>query len=135
MDDGDNTHDHVLTSLGKTSLNSQGMVAANHKSDFGGLVAESHPGGEMDKDPLKSSSENSDLDSVGQDVAKSMMTVLLPQVLPLLKEASRKKSEAKQGVSDPGHLLGAMEFEEKNAGSFVNASSAGIGKHHLSLLD
>ncbi|XP_056164466.1 uncharacterized protein LOC115670869 isoform X4 [Syzygium oleosum] len=131
VDDGDNTHDHVSTSLGKTSLNSQGVVAANHKSDFGGLVAESHPGGEMEKDPLKSSSENSDLDSVGQDVAKSMMTVLLPQALPLLREASRKKSEAKQGVSDPGHLLGAMEFEEKNAGSFVNASSTDLANYEI----
>lgn len=126
----------MSTSLNKTSLNSQGAVAANCKSDFGGLAAESHPGGEMDKGPLNCSSENSDLDSVGQDVAKSMMTVLLPQALPLLKEASRKKNGAKQGVSDPGgHLSGAVEFKEKNAGSFVNMLPTGTGKHHLSLLD
>ncbi|KAF8021381.1 hypothetical protein BT93_G1731 [Corymbia citriodora subsp. variegata] len=129
QDNGDKSHDHLSTILGKTSPNSQGVVAAKHESDFGGLVAESHPGGEIDKDPLNCSSENSDFDSVGQDVAKSMMTVLLPQALPLLKEASRKKSEAKQGVSDPGHLLGAVEFKEKNAGSFVSASSTDLANY------
>ncbi|KAL3731599.1 hypothetical protein ACJRO7_028478 [Eucalyptus globulus] len=128
VDNGDKSHDCELASLGKTALNSEGVVAANHKSDFGELASESHSRGEMDKDPLNFSSENSDLDSVGQDVAKSMMTVLLPQALPLLK-FSRKKSKAKQGVSDPGHLLGAVEFEDKNAGSFVNASFTDLANY------
>ncbi|XP_048134764.1 uncharacterized protein LOC115752852 isoform X2 [Rhodamnia argentea] len=133
QDNGDKSHDHALTSLSKTSFNSQGVVAANHKSDFEGLVAESHPGGEMDKDPLTCSSEKSDLDSVGQDVAKSMMTVLLPQALPLLKEASRKKSEAKQGVSDRGHLSGVVEFEEKNA-DLANYGNARVEKEENMLV-
>ncbi|OMO72056.1 hypothetical protein COLO4_27850 [Corchorus olitorius] len=38
-------------------------------------------------------SEKSDFDSVGQEMAKLMMTVLLPQAIPLLKESSKKKRE------------------------------------------
>ncbi|ERN17864.1 uncharacterized protein LOC18446213 isoform X2 [Amborella trichopoda] len=37
------------------------------------------------------SSEKSDFDSAGQELEKSMMMVLLPQVLPLLQKYSRKK--------------------------------------------
>ena len=39
------------------------------------------------------SSGKGDLDSVGQDIAKSMMTVLLPRALPLLNTFSRKKKK------------------------------------------
>ncbi|OMO93525.1 hypothetical protein CCACVL1_06455 [Corchorus capsularis] len=38
-------------------------------------------------------SEKSDFESVGQEMAKLMMTVLLPQAIPLLKESSKKKRE------------------------------------------
>lgn len=37
------------------------------------------------------SSEMSDFDSVGQEITTSMMTVLLPRALPLLKKDTRKK--------------------------------------------
>lgn len=36
-------------------------------------------------------SEKSDTDSVGQEITTSMMTVLLPRALPLLKKDTRKK--------------------------------------------
>ncbi|XP_011078644.1 uncharacterized protein LOC105162332 [Sesamum indicum] len=40
------------------------------------------------------SSEKSDTDSVGQEIAKSMMTVLLPRAVPLLKTFTRKKKKS-----------------------------------------
>lgn len=46
---------------------------------------------EMGTSNSNGSSEKGDLDSVGQEIAKSMMTVLLPRALPLLKTFSRKK--------------------------------------------
>lgn len=55
------------------------------------LMAESYP--EDDKDPGSSypSSESADFDSVGQEIANSMMTLLLPRALPLLNTFSRRK--------------------------------------------
>jgi len=40
---------------------------------------------------LNGNSERSDFYSVGEDITKSMMTVLLPQAVPLLTYSSRKK--------------------------------------------
>jgi hypothetical protein len=56
-----------------------------------GLLTESHPREEIGTSGSIASSEKSDYDSVGQEMAKSMMTFLLPQAIPLLKKASRKK--------------------------------------------
>lgn len=55
------------------------------------LVIESHPEEEMVTCTAHASSERSDIDSVGQEITKSMMTVLLPRALPLLKTFTRKK--------------------------------------------
>ncbi|KAG6651186.1 hypothetical protein CIPAW_06G093500 [Carya illinoinensis] len=55
------------------------------------LVTESHPQEETGTSNTNASSEKSDYDSVGQEIAKSMMTLLLPQAVPLLKMVSRKK--------------------------------------------
>ncbi|KAH9298103.1 hypothetical protein KI387_029785, partial [Taxus chinensis] len=41
--------------------------------------------------------DKGDSDSMGQELAKSMMTVLLPQVLPLLKQAGKKNKKIKSG--------------------------------------
>ncbi|KAL2546614.1 uncharacterized protein Fot_15847 [Forsythia ovata] len=49
------------------------------------------------------SSEKSDIDSVGQELAKSMMTVLLPRALPLLKTFSRKKKKSMKPSEMPLH--------------------------------
>ncbi|KAL3511024.1 hypothetical protein ACH5RR_030425 [Cinchona calisaya] len=48
---------------------------------------------EMGTSNSNASSEKGDSDSVGQEIAKSMMTVLLPRALPLLKTFSRKKKK------------------------------------------
>lgn len=39
-------------------------------------------------------SKRNDFDSVGQDMVKSMMTFLLPQAIPLLKDTSGRKKTA-----------------------------------------
>ncbi|CAK9142437.1 unnamed protein product [Ilex paraguariensis] len=54
------------------------------------LDSESHPE-EIGTSSSNAGSEKSDFDSVGQEITKSMMTVLLPRALPLLKKFSRKK--------------------------------------------
>ncbi|XP_062208252.1 uncharacterized protein LOC133909716 isoform X3 [Phragmites australis] len=42
------------------------------------------------------SSENSDLESAEKEVAKSMMSILLPQAIPLLKKSNKKKNKQKK---------------------------------------
>lgn len=56
-------------------------------------MIESHEEEEIGMCNSSTASEKSDFDSVGQEMAKSMMTVLLPQAVPLLKESSKKKKE------------------------------------------
>ncbi|KAK6921883.1 FY-rich, C-terminal [Dillenia turbinata] len=56
-------------------------------------MTEVHQEGEIDLPNSNTSTEKSDADSIAHDIAKSMMTVLLPQALPLLKKASRKKKK------------------------------------------
>ncbi len=56
-----------------------------------GLVNESHPHEEIGTSNFNVNSEKSDYDSVGLEMVKSMMTFLLPQAIPLLKKASKKK--------------------------------------------
>ncbi|XP_048232822.1 uncharacterized protein LOC8264610 isoform X2 [Ricinus communis] len=70
-------------------------------------------------------SEKSDFDSVGQDIAKSMMTVLLPQAVPLLKKTSRKK---KKTISSSKNFPSICKpYEESNGtGSFMKAQSPNV---------
>lgn len=58
-----------------------------------GLITESHPEEVIGTPNSNGNSERSDFDSAGQDIAKSMMTFLLPQAIPLLKNKSRKKKK------------------------------------------
>lgn len=55
-----------------------------------GLLAEPNAEDLADS-TLNLTSKNSDSDSVDQETAKSMMSLLLPQAIPLLKKASSKK--------------------------------------------
>ncbi|EFH69666.1 predicted protein [Arabidopsis lyrata subsp. lyrata] len=55
-----------------------------------GLIAELNAEDLADS-TLNLTSKNSDSDSVDQETAKSMMSLLLPQAIPLLKKASSKK--------------------------------------------
>lgn len=83
-----------------------------------GLLTESHPESHPEEETATSksnaSSEMSEFDSVGQEMAKSMMTFLLPQAIPLLKKGSRKEkgtvspSEVLPCAPSPGALLNLM---------------------------
>ncbi|KAL0430010.1 UNVERIFIED_CONTAM: hypothetical protein Sradi_0627000 [Sesamum radiatum] len=55
------------------------------------LATDSLPEDEKGTSVYNPSSEKSDTDSVGQEIAKSMMTVLLPRAVPLLKTFTRRK--------------------------------------------
>lgn len=56
-------------------------------------VTESHSKDEMVIASGSDNSENFDSDPVGHEIANSMMTLLLPKALPLLKTFSRKKKK------------------------------------------
>lgn len=67
--------------------------------------------------------EESEFDLGGQDVAKSMMTVLLPQAIPLLKKDSMKK---KLTINPSGILPSMVNSSEDNKiGNFLDAASSG----------
>ncbi|KAF2298973.1 hypothetical protein GH714_029469 [Hevea brasiliensis] len=89
------------------------------------LVNKSHSEEETGTSNSNMSSEKGDFDSVGQDIAKSMMTVLLPQAIPLLKKTSSKK---KKTIIPSGNLPPTPKpHEEKNdMGFFVDAQSNGV---------
>ncbi|KAL0424869.1 UNVERIFIED_CONTAM: hypothetical protein Sradi_1021700 [Sesamum radiatum] len=57
------------------------------------LATDSLPEDEKGTSVYNTSSEKCDTDSVGQEIAKSMMTVLLPRAVPLLKTFTRKKKK------------------------------------------
>nr|DAD35093.1 TPA_asm: hypothetical protein HUJ06_005733 [Nelumbo nucifera] len=86
-----------------------------------GIVIESHPEEEMGISST-ASSDKGDFDSVGQDVAKSMMTVLLPQALPLLKKTSRRERTTLCGMgsteTDLTANLIALKSHEENSGVY-----------------
>lgn len=57
----------------------------------GALTSQSHSEGGTGMSLFHMTYDKNGIDSVGQEVAQSMMTVLLPQALPLLKNPSTKK--------------------------------------------
>lgn len=81
-----------------------------------GLVTESHPEQETDASKPNASSEINDFDSVGQEMAKSMMAFLLPQAIPLLKKGSRKE----KGTVSPSEILRCMVKSQEE----INETSA-----------
>ncbi|XP_058070516.1 uncharacterized protein LOC131219413 isoform X2 [Magnolia sinica] len=67
-----------------------------------GPIVGSHPEEEIGTSSASNaSSGKSDFDSVGQDLVKSMMTLLLPQALPLLKKTSKKKRALVENAGVP----------------------------------
>ncbi|KVH97689.1 hypothetical protein Ccrd_000190 [Cynara cardunculus var. scolymus] len=73
-------------------------------------ITESHSKDEIVIAAGSENSDKSDSDPVGQDIAESMMTLLLPRALPLLKTFSRKKKTFPNcGKKDPQ----AMSQEER----------------------
>ena len=86
-----------------------------------GLGSEPHPEEEIGTSNSNVGSEKSDFDSVGQETAKSMMTFLLPQAIPLLKKASMKKNSA---LSPLEILPRGLHSEKQSRG--INIFSPGV---------
>ncbi|GLT36955.1 hypothetical protein SLA2020_113000 [Shorea laevis] len=87
---------NLASSATEKEKSSQGIkedLTAADKVISDGLVTESNEEKEIDKSNSITSFEKSDFDSVGLEVAKSMMAILLPQAIPFLEEASRRKKE------------------------------------------
>lgn len=75
----------------------------NDGENFVALVADSLPEDEMVISSNNTNSEKCDAESVGDEIAKSMMTVLLPRAVPLLKTFSRKKKKRNPLKSQRSH--------------------------------
>ncbi|GMI99857.1 hypothetical protein like AT1G26330 [Hibiscus trionum] len=73
------------------------------------MVTESHQEKEIGTSNSNAGSEKSDFDSVGQEMTKLMMTVLLPQAVPLLKKSSKKKKEASGSCKVLPHVVNSGE--------------------------
>ncbi|XP_043716398.1 uncharacterized protein LOC122664583 [Telopea speciosissima] len=83
---------------------------------------ELHSAKDMDTSSLNISSQKSDYDSVGQELTKSMMTVLLPRALPLLKKIPMGKRSPIQSSKifdtkcDPPVSLVGLKIQEESNG-------------------
>ncbi|GMY25815.1 hypothetical protein FCV25MIE_21057 [Fagus crenata] len=114
-----------------------------------GLVNESHPHEEIGTSNFNVNSEKSDYDSVGPEMVKSMMTFLLPQAIPLLKKASKKKKatiksqgknkEARYFVDVPPPAVTLMENAclEKDERMHIQSTVIGSGpsfEHTMSVV-
>ncbi|RVX02616.1 hypothetical protein CK203_016550 [Vitis vinifera] len=121
----DNTSAYASTAHKEGPDNVKDELTAADMTIFEGSVTESHLEGEVGTYTSNGSSERSDFDSVGQEVAKSMMTVLLPQALPLLKETSRKKKATNNHL---GLSFYRAESLDENSGAcpIVNVASPAL---------
>ncbi|CAL1395158.1 unnamed protein product [Linum trigynum] len=81
-----------------------------------GVLSESHMENEMASGSSNGSSEKFDSDSVGQEIDKSMMTLLLPQAIPLLKKASNKKRKSNATVQNFVSSTKAREGNKATSG-------------------
>ncbi|KAJ0094151.1 hypothetical protein Patl1_16657 [Pistacia atlantica] len=94
----------------------------------------------MDTFNSTANSGKSDSDSIGQEIATAMMTVLLPQAIPLLNKVSRKKKatlKASESLScrvnpkknDETSCFVDASFPESDVCVNFDQNSAGIGIH------
>ncbi|KAK9276843.1 hypothetical protein L1049_006380 [Liquidambar formosana] len=118
----DNTSDSAPNRPKESSSNVKDGSISAHMVISDGSPTESHPEEEMGTSISNASSEKSDFDSVGQEIAKSMMTVLLPQALPLLKKASKKKNTTIIPLEISSCMVKSQE-ENNGSGHFVVVTS------------
>lgn len=83
------------------------------------LVTDSLPENEIGITACSTGSEKCDNNSASQDIAKSMMTVLLPRAVPLLKTFTRKKKKSPK----PTH-----RSQEENNMPSISMNDAIMGK-------
>lgn len=100
------------------------MVNNMAKSEV--LVTYSFPEEEIGTSTLYSSSEKCDTDSVGEDIAKSMMIVLLPRALPLLKTFTRKKMKSVKPLE-----TAPLRMEDENDVSNTCTDDAAIAREPI----
>lgn len=110
--------DGTLNSKGANELASACIITSDD------LKTESRPGEDAVTSTEHISSEKSDIDSVGQEIATSMMTVLLPRALPLLKKDTRKKKSTlnPSGISV---YKKRSTYKSSNTKLFVDVTSSG----------
>ncbi|XP_021756544.1 uncharacterized protein LOC110721652 [Chenopodium quinoa] len=75
---------------------------------------------------LNGNSEKSDFDSVDEDIAKSMMALLVPLAVPLLTYSSRKRRKTKRHKNLPSAVV------KSSGGKVACSGSNGQTKAHLS---
>ncbi|KAI4302182.1 hypothetical protein MLD38_037963 [Melastoma candidum] len=85
-----NACDHELKDCMGLTSGTQDMASTSQKCICGISPAEPQKE-EIAFDSSNGSSEKIDFDSVGEDIAKSMISLLLPRAIPLLTYTSRKK--------------------------------------------
>lgn len=117
----DDTSDPVPTSSKEKPCYVEDELISGHVVDSEESAPESHPEEEMATSTSNESYEKIDFDSVGQEIAKSMMTVLLPQALPLLKKSTKKKT-ANINTLESGHVMVVMPSGKVQSQSFCSFS-------------
>ncbi|KAL8518470.1 hypothetical protein ACS0TY_009737 [Phlomoides rotata] len=91
-------------------------------------ASDSLPDDEIGTSAYNTNPETCDSDSVDQDITKSMMSILLPQAVPLLKTFSRRKRKS----ANPSKPLTQRSHEEKNLTSInMNDSTIGLAEHSV----
>ncbi|KAL7163734.1 hypothetical protein ACSBR2_039788 [Camellia fascicularis] len=103
----DSTLDSQRDSLKEIPCNGKCELIARNVAVSEVPAPDLHPQEEMGT--LNASSEKSDFDSVGQEITNSMMTVLLPRALPLLKTFSRKQKK----IMNPSEISPCREQSQK----------------------
>uniref|UniRef100_A0A6N2M7V0 FYR C-terminal domain-containing protein n=1 Tax=Salix viminalis TaxID=40686 RepID=A0A6N2M7V0_SALVM len=90
-----------------------------------GLITESHTEEVIGTPHSNGNSERSDFDSAGHDIAKSMMTFLLPQAIPLLQNKSGKKKKTISYSEVVPNTPKPRENNDENR-QFVEIQSPGV---------
>ncbi|KAJ4961074.1 hypothetical protein NE237_020984 [Protea cynaroides] len=103
---------------------------SNVRNEVVAAARELHPEEDMDTSTSNISSQKSDYDSVGQELTKSMIRVLLPQALPLLKKMPTRKrrpirsSEISDTKCDPAVSVVGLKIQEESNGSCLLRNEA-----------
>ncbi|KAH0668456.1 hypothetical protein KY289_022949 [Solanum tuberosum] len=84
------------------------------------LIIDSQPESEMGTSSLEVNSQKSESDSAGHEIAKSMMTFLLPRALPLIRTYTRKK---KNDTKSPEISIHNSQDENKKIGLYLDSTS------------
>ncbi|KAL9149122.1 hypothetical protein ABFS82_12G090300 [Erythranthe guttata] len=92
------------------------------------LVPDSLPEDEIGISPCNTGSEKCDADSVSQELANSMMTLLLPRAVPLLKTFTRKKKKSAKPPKNPTHRS-QEENNMPNIGVNDATIDSGLAEH------